>query len=405
LHNGTMHSLSHYSILVFASVLLGCAEQVLPQFGDSTPVTVPSGKPAYGPRLSQDSSDDAVLSWMEAKDDSFELRFSTYDDGSWHPSQTAITDERMFVNWADLPSVNSVGSSSYLAHWLSYTADETYSYQVLTARSDDNGASWTAPQSPHTDATPTEHGFVSMHPSDNGTGMIWLDGRETPDKGMTLRGATLTSDGSLQDEALLDDLVCDCCQTDVAVTESGPIAIYRNRTEEEVRDIYVSRLIEGKWQTGIPISDDGWVISGCPVNGPSIRADGNFVAAAWFTAANGSPTVKVALSTNAGRSFSEPVEIASKNTLGHVGIAMIDRQTLVVSWMESDKNEPYTINIRGLTFDGQAGPVHTVGRTSIARAVPQLARVGDQLILAWTDNINELNKVASVKVPILGFYD
>jgi hypothetical protein len=311
----------------------------------------------------------------------------------------------MFVNWADLPSVNLVGPSSYLAYWLSYTAEGTYTYQVLTTRSDDDGASWTTPQSPHTDATDTEHGFVSTYPAADGTGMIWLDGRETPEKGMTLRGATLAPDGSLQDEALLDNLVCDCCQTAIAVTESGPIAIYRNRTEEEVRDIYVSRHLDGTWQTGSPISDDGWVISGCPVNGPSIIAEGKLVAAAWFTAANNKPTVKVALSTNAGRSFSVPVEIAAKNTLGHVGIAMIDRHRFVVSWMESDKKGVYAINIRGLTFDGQAGRVHTVGRTSTARIVPQLARVGSQLILAWTDEIGDLNKVVSVKVPILGFYD
>jgi hypothetical protein len=311
----------------------------------------------------------------------------------------------MFVNWADLPSVNWVGATSYLAQWLSYTADATYSYQVLTARSDDSGASWSTPESPHTDATPTEHGFVSSYPADSGTGMIWLDGRDTPDEGMTLRGATLGPDGSLQDEALLDDLVCDCCQTDIAVTASGSIAVYRDRTEDEVRDIYVSRHLDGQWQTGTPISDDGWVIAGCPVNGPSIDADDKRVAIAWFTAANNKPSVKVALSTNAGRSFSEPIEIASKNVTGHVGIAMIDRHSLVISWMESDKKGPYEINIRGLTFDGQAGRIHTIGRTSTGRVVPQLARVGDELILAWTDEISEQNKVVSVKVPILGFYD
>ena len=295
--------------LLISMSLIGCTEQPLPQFGDPVPVTVPSGKPAYGPRLSQSTSDDAILSWMERRDDGKSLHFSTYYDGSWQPQQIAVSDEEMFVNWADLPAVTAVGPETLLAYWLSYTADATYSYQVLTSFSDDAGASWSTPGSPHDDGTPTEHGFVSSFPAANGTGLIWLDGRNTPDAGMTLRGATLAADGQLHDESLLDDLVCDCCQTDIAMTAAGPIAIYRNRTVDEVRDIYVSRHRDGQWQAGTPIANDGWVISGCPVNGPSIAAAEKRVVVGWFTAANNKPTVKVALSTNAGKSFSKPAEI------------------------------------------------------------------------------------------------
>jgi hypothetical protein len=34
-----------------------------------------------------------------------------------------------------------------------------------------------------------------------------------------------------------------------------------------------------------------------------------------------------------------------------------------------------------------------------------MIRAGDKLILAWTDEMSDLSKVVSVKVPILGFYD
>jgi hypothetical protein len=115
--------------------------------------------------------------------------------------------------------------------------------------------------------------------------------------------------------------------------------------------------------------------------------------------------VKTAFSTNAGKSFSQPVEIASKGASGHVGVSLIGKHTYVVSWVESDKNGSYEINLRARTVDGQLGRVHTVGRTSVARTVPQMVRVGDQLILAWTDELSDLSKVVSVKVPILGFYD
>jgi hypothetical protein len=385
--------------------LCSCTEQTLPQFGDPIPLSVPSDKAALGPRLTQAAQDQVVLSWMEKDKDSSTLRFAPFDIDTWGTAATVATDTAMFVNWADLPAVSALGANAFLAHWLSYTADETYSYQVLTSRSDDNGATWSKPTAPHNDGTPTEHGFVSSFAAPNGTGLIWLDGRETPDRGMTLRGATLTAAGGLEDEVVIDDLVCDCCQTDVATTDDGQIAVYRNRTRDEVRDIYVTRRIDGQWQPGRAISDDGWVISGCPVNGPSIAAQGKQVAVAWFTAANDEAKVQVAVSTNSGQSFSTPIVIASDAVLGRVGIVMIDRNTAAVSWLETDRKGTYSIRLRALTFDGQLGRVETVGRTSLARTVPQLVRIGDELALAWTDEIMDESKVASVKVQILGFYE
>ena len=342
---------------------------------------------------------------MERNDEGISLRFSPYDQGAWRPAAVAVKDDAMFVNWADLPAVTPVASRKLLAHWLSYVADATYAYQVLTAFSDDGGASWSRPVSPHTDATPTEHGFVSTYAADDGTGLVWLDGRDTPGAAMTLRTATLASDGGLSDETVLDDSVCDCCQTDVAIAESGPVAIYRDRTEDEIRDIYVARQLDGTWQPGIAVSNDGWEISGCPVNGPVIEANGKLVVAAWFTAADDKPAVKVSVSKNSGRSFSVPLSVAGKNVLGHVSLALIDDQAYAVSWMESGKNEDYVIQLRAFTVDGQTARVQTIGRTSVARNVPQMALVDDKLILAWTDTMEDLSKVVSVKVQIRGFYN
>ena len=400
-----MRQLFSLSILGLVLTLGACTEQSLPVFENSQPISVPSGKPAYGPRLAKGEKDEVVLSWMERNDDGKFLRFAAYEQGAWGSAATAATDDAMFVNWADLPGVTPIGSGELLAHWLSYVGDTPYAYQVLTARSDDGGASWSTPQSPHSDGTPTEHGFVSTYPAATGTGLVWLDGRNTPDAGMTLRAATLASDGSLGDETQIDDLVCDCCQTDVAIAASGPVAIYRNRTEDEIRDIYVARQLDGTWQSGVAISDDAWEISGCPVNGPVIDADGKLVVAAWFTAANGKPTVKVAVSKNSGKSFSVPLIVDTKNVQGHVGLALIDAHSYAVSWMESDDDGTYTIKLRAFTIDGQTGRAQTVGRTSVARNVPQMIIVDDRLILAWTDTIEELSKVVSVKVEIRGFYD
>ncbi len=405
LHNGRMRYLTYTLICVVSLGFTACAKQELPKFLTPMPISVPSGQPALGPRIEQGHSRSVILSWMETGDEGKRLRFSTFNQGGWTRPITVVADSNMFVNWADMPSIRSTGEGALLAHWLSYVADAPYAYQVLIARSQDNGKTWSAPQSPHTDGTATEHGFVSGYPASEGTGLVWLDGRETPDQGMTLRSATVAADGTLSSEVLLDDLVCDCCQTDVAMTAAGPIAVYRDRTSEEIRDIYVARQIDGQWQPGKPVSNDGWKIEGCPVNGPSIATLGNSVVIAWFTAANGAPVVKSVYSKDAGRTFSEPNAVATENVIGHVGIAMITKDSYAVSWMESGEQSDYDINIRALTLDGQMDRVRTVGRTSLFHSVPQLLRIDDNLVFAWTDEISDAKKVVSVKVPILGFYD
>ena len=140
---------------------------------------------------------------------------------------------------------------------------------------------------------------------------------------------------------------------------------------------------------------------------PCIGAVAIFLAM-MSTPANRAPSALAALaaiSTNSGKSFSEPVEIASTGSSGHVGVSLIDKHSYVVSWMESDKDGTYAVNLRARTVDGQLGRVRTIGRTSVARNVPQMILVGDKLIFAWTDEMSDLNKVVSVEVPILGFYD
>ncbi len=400
-----MQIVNRTSYLFVALVLAACTKPSLPVFDTPLPISVPSGVPAYGPRFAAGDDDKLILSWMEPGDAGTALRFSSYDQGSWSEAITATNDEMMFVNWADLPAVVPVGSKALLAHWLSYVEDAPYAYQVLTAYSDDLGASWSAATSPHSDGTPTEHGFVSSYAAAGGTGVVWLDGRNTPDQGMTLRSAVLSAGGIPSDETVIDDWVCDCCQTDVAITDSGPIAIYRDRTRDEVRDIYIARQLEGLWQSGTAISNDGWVIAGCPVNGPVIDAAGKRVVAAWFTAANQKSKVQSAISTNSGKSFSEAIEITSTNATGHVGVALIDAHSYAVSWMETDKDGDYVVKLRALTSDGQKGPVRIVGRTSLAQNVPQLIRVKNNMILAWTDEFDDVSKVVSIKVAIRDFYE
>jgi len=273
-----------------------------------TPAAPSSGQS----NLTADGRGRALLSWVERLEKNrFALRFAVREGPGWSRPRTVAEGENWFVNWADFPSLAALPDGTLAAHWLVRSGPSPYAYDVHISRSSDGGLTWSAPQRPHRDGTQTEHGFVSMFPTRDGRlAAVWLDGREMKsaaggeghgggakpaagdDHGhgqMTLRYATLGRGAEglkIEDEAVLDARVCECCQTSAAVTRDGPVVVYRDRSEGEVRDISIVRLgRDGRWSAPAAVHADGWRIEGCPVNGPSVAASGRRVAVAWFTLA------------------------------------------------------------------------------------------------------------------------
>jgi hypothetical protein len=348
------------------------------------------------------------------------LRFSTLVDEAWSPPVTITTGTNWFVNWADFPSVVPISGDRWAAHWLVKRPGGTYAYDIAVALSEDSGTSWSDAFTPHRDGTATEHGFVSLFDMDGKPAALWLDGRNTqPDSGhdhadgsdggdaMTLRSASFAGvDGAgdpiLADQTIADERVCDCCQTDVAMAGATPVAVYRNRSEDEIRDIYITRWTGERWTEGQAVAADRWKIAGCPVNGPAIAADPDTVAVAWFTAANDVPRVRYAVSTDGGRRFGPAIDIAETSTLGRVDVVLLDNQAAVISYLNRAPNGTANIMLRYVTPDGVPGAATAVGVTSAGRMAgfPQLARTGDSLVLAWTDIDSGASMIRSSRIPI-----
>lgn len=364
--------------------------------------------PAGSPRLEAGPDGEVFLSWLsEAADDQTTLQFARYDNGEWSATEIVTTEAEMFVNWADLPSVVPLGDGRIGAHWLQMAGGSWHSYHVMFLQSLDDGETWSPSIRAHYDSSQTEHGFVSMYPVGDRIGAIWLDGRKMAehdgsvsyDHGMTLRSRTFGAELDTADQQEVDGLICDCCTTDVAVASSGPIVIYRDRSEEEIRDIAVSRHIDGEWQPPTRLADDGWEIDGCPVNGPSIVADGDQVAAAWFTGAN-SPLVQLAISNDSGETFGDPIAVIDGGTRGRVSVASLD-EGFAVSWLAPNP-EAMSVQMRLVTEDGTVGPIQTVTDNAAGMAYPQMVRSGDDLIFAWTENDEAGTRIASARLDIAG---
>lgn len=354
-----------------------------------------AGAGSMAPGLTVDPVRDAVvLTWVEPRRPGHALRFSVFTEGRFLPPRDIRGGRDWFVNWADTPALHIAPDGMWLAHWLRKAGRQPYAYDIQLARSNDAGATWRDVRAPHRDGTPTEHGFVSHYPeTGGGLGLVWLDGRETlgresggrDDKAMTLRTARIGRRGNARRSELLDDRVCDCCQTASAITDRGPVIVYRDRSGDEVRDIAIVRRTGTAWSEPHPVHEDGWKIGGCPVNGPAITAAGNQVAVAWFTMGDDQRArVRLALSSNAGERFDAPLEFSVGSAVGRVGLVRLDRG-YALSWIDQTDDGG---ELR-LAFVNDAGRiVHEQHLTQLdggrISGFPRLARIGDALLVAWT---------------------
>jgi hypothetical protein len=336
------------------------------------------------------------MSWLQPRDEGgHELAYATWQGDAWSGASVAAGGDDWFVNWADFPSVVPGAGGLRIAHWLQQRPGHVYSYDVRIAVSRDAGRTWSPPLTPHDDGTPTEHGFVTLLPQEEGFLAVWLDGRHTEgghDHGhgedggaMTLRSVGIDAAGRPAGVgAELDARVCDCCQTDAVTTREGVVVVYRDRSPAEIRDVAVVRRTTSGWSAPQAVHKDGWHMPACPVNGPAIDAQGSEVAVAWFTAPD-RPRVRLAFSSDAGRSFSAPVEVAAGRVAGRVDVILLEDGRAAVSWLE-ETADGAEIRVQPFTRSGIAGRAVTVARSSANRSsgFPQMIRAGDRLLFAWT---------------------
>jgi hypothetical protein len=399
------------------ALIWGCGAKTSSSDSESwlTEISSPAGESAQ-PNLFVMDDGRPILSWVEYLNDTTDaLMFSVLNNNKWSKGKIVAQGSDWFVNWADFPSmaVFPGSSESMAAHWLQKSANGVFDYDVRIAQSNDGGDSWGESFIIHRDSLSAEHGFVTMLPvSEDRLFATWLDGRNTRGNesagsgggghhgAMTIRAAQFDRNGNLYEEYELDARTCDCCQTDAALTSQGLVVVYRDRSEEEIRDIYIVREQASAWTKPVPVHNDGWEIAGCPVNGPAIAAQGEFIALAWYTESDQEPKLLLALSRDAGASFSKPVRIDNGNPLGRADISILENGTSFVTWLEKGDEGAHIIGAY-MDKNGRVLSKRTLLASEAARrsGFPILESTKDGLLLAWTYAGGEETTVRTGIIP------
>lgn len=287
-----------------------------------------------------------------------------------------------------------------VAHYLAKNGEDTFAYGVNMVFSSDHGQNWSNPIIPHETETETEHGFVSILPYNDGYIAAWLDGRDTggghghnengQEGAMSIRASFIGIDGLGQKEFLLDDKTCDCCQTSAAITSNGPIVAYRDRSDDEIRDIAVVRWTGNDWSQPRIVHTDNWLIPGCPVNGPVLAANGLDVALLWFTSPDQQSKIKLSFSTDGGESFGPPVQVDMGSPIGRLDMVMMNDGSVYVSWMEAE-DEIGQILVAHYSNTGKMIEQMVIAnnRSDRASGFPRITLNGSNIIVAWRDMMNE----------------
>lgn len=391
---------SLWAVLIAAVVFAPAADLSL----TVEPMPSPAAASTAEPRMTVERGR-TILSWLELAGKHTSLKFAERSASGWSDVRAAAAGDDFSINAVDVPAVRRLADNSLVAQWLVTDGPDPESSKLQLSWSTDDGRSWSTPLTPHHDKVVTQHAFASLYQvPGSGLGIVWLDGRAikpgAPEGvgNMALRAATFDPSGRQLKEQIVDARVCECCSTDAAATDEGVIVAYRNRSAGDIRDIYVTRLVTGRWTQPVAVHHDGWKIEGCPVNGPAISAHGRDVAVAWFTGKDDIGHTFVAFSKNGGRTFGQAIRVDEGGSGGRVGVELLDDHAAAVTWVEA-ANEKSFFAVRRVETSGDRGPVTRVGDSGGVR-YPRISRSGDELLFAWTESERGTPQVKTARASI-----
>ncbi len=333
------------------------------------------------------------LLYFRSSDDVERLEMRRIVNGEVSPPMLVSASPSLMVNWADRPQFVAGRDGSSVITWLESTK-AGYGIKYKFARED--GAAYTEARWLHTDMLGAEHGFVSLVPlAEGGFFAVWLQGgvwEEGQQYSTSLVGVVINAAGEAQSEFVLDPLVCDCCDTDAEIFASGNVVVtYRDRAEDEIRDIYYVRgnpLQPESFTAPVAVAADGWKPEGCPVNGPAIANSGRYTAILSFCDKRWSvPRLQISQSKGGGKKFGLPSLVSAKDTLGRANIAYSPEGIPVVAWLQQIGEEVWWV-AKAVSAKGQTGWRSKISLASTARASGfiELLAVDDGVIATYNNS-------------------
>ena len=333
--------------------------------------------------------------------------------GRYEPGKTPAAAVRVnpeagtATAWRGDPPSVAVGKngSVYVVWTTRVEVDGKKGTDLYLSTSSDLGKTFGAPVKINDDKVPGAHGMHSLHVADDGRIFVsWLDERNVvaPKPSTKAEGHHMESNREVfiadstdggrtfsRNRKIAGD-ACPCCKTALTVSKDGTIYLsWRQVLPGNYRHIAVAASSDAGTTFSKPIivSDDKWMLHGCPVSGPSLSvADDGTLKVLWYAAGEANaPGLYVAESKDKGHSFSPRQLLAQESVRGTPVLT-----SGVAVWEKPGERGSET-KFRRVGQDGPATSVGTNGE------LPAAAITKDGLFVAYVSKTGEKRSVWVIK--------
>jgi hypothetical protein len=294
--------------------------------------------PAFGP--------DGTLWLVRANADKVVVLKSN-DLGRTFSEPVAVTPQPMNLDWGpDARARIAVDPKGGVVVTFAIFQDKRFNGRAFSARSSDNGASFTRPQPITADTTSQRFETVAIDPAGR-VFAAWLDKRNVapsvaaghPYPGAALAYAWSDDGAAFGNTSIALDNTCECCRLGIAFAGPGrPVIAFRNIFDGSIRDHAVVAFKDAATPGPLRrVSVDDWKIEACPHQGPSlaIAPDGS-EHVAWFTDGAARKGLFYARADSAEAAFGPPRALSSPDRQPARPYLLADGPALHLVWKEFD---------------------------------------------------------------------
>lgn len=361
------------------------------------------------PFLTQDTKGNLVMSWVKEINDSVAIvcYASSTDKGyAFRPTTEIKCSNNVNPHGENLPKIIFKPNGEIIAAWGANNANpkNKYSGLVYYTQSFDEGKTWTNATPLVTDTASYDQRYFDMSLLPSGeVAMIWLDNRSKTDAdGSTLYYAETNGKNGFKNEKVIGETCCQCCRTDLFIDSKGSIhAAYRDIINDSIRDmVHIVSIDQGKtFSQPVRISNDNWVISGCPHTGPTMAENKKGLQFAWHTMGGGSGVFFNVTKDN-GKTFSLRDSVSTQASAKHAQLSTLQNDHSVIVWDETFKkgeNFNVVIGFQNRTAEGKVITTKHISSEDAVSEFPVVKTISDNFVLvAWTQR-NPNEKSGSLK--------
>ncbi len=366
---------------------------------------------AAEPALAAAGDGGVYVVWIEHHDQEADVMFAHFspDSKTQEPAIRVNPESGMATAWrGDPPTIAVAPDGTIYVGWTTRAQSPSgHATNIVLSASSDRGKSFAKPVKVNDDQKPAVHGMHSLAVGADGhVYMAWLDERNIPqpEPSASAEGhhnhaesnrevfVTSSTDGGRtfapNRRAAVD--VCPCCKTALALgTDRRVYLSWRQVLPGDFRHIALASSTDDAQSFSPPVivSDDQWVLNGCPVSGATLSAgtDG-LLSVLWYAEGEkGQPGLYTSRSSDGGRTFT-PRELVAAGSAHGTPVLLSGGTFFSAVW-------------EGANHDGVAQVMTTKMKGGQKRLMdlvisgdghlPAAVLNGDRIFVAFVKNIND----------------